>query len=142
MASTLVAAWFVATIFMQKGTERSAEVEAAHTPIGMLRSFLRLHSVRNWTQPLAAVSGSLVSYRPLAGGECQTCRTGATGCVKLKDQSTKPAQSCHDCAIAALCRRASRLLRTQQTHLKTRDEIASSKVTLPETKDQQRHGCV
>merc|ERR1719201_1906722 len=27
-------------------------------------------------------------------------------------------------------------------HLKTRDEIASSKVTLPETKDQQRHGCV
>ena len=27
-------------------------VEAAHTPIGMLRSFLRLHSVRNWTQLL------------------------------------------------------------------------------------------
>ena len=27
-------------------------VEAAHTPIGMLRSFLRLHSVRNWPQPL------------------------------------------------------------------------------------------
>ena len=58
----MVAAWFVATIFMQKGTHLLANlrqaalmqvpVEAAHTPIGMLRSFLRLHSVRNWPQRL------------------------------------------------------------------------------------------
>ena len=60
----MVAAWFVATIFMQKSTSAARHllanlrqaalmqvpVEAAHTPIGMLRSFLRLHSVRNWTQ--------------------------------------------------------------------------------------------
>ena len=43
-------------------------VEAAHTPIGMLRSFLRLHSERNWTRPCCCARGSLVSYRPLAGG--------------------------------------------------------------------------
>ena len=41
-----------------------------------------------------------------------------------------------------MCMSLPRVPLNPDAHLKTRDEIASSKVTLPETKDQQRHGCV
>ena len=39
-----------------------------------------------------------------------------------------------------MCMSLPRVPHNPDAHLKTRDVIASSKVTLPETNDQQRHG--
>ena len=39
-----------------------------------------------------------------------------------------------------MCMSLPRVPLNPDAHLKTRDEIASSKVTLPVTNDQQRHG--
>ena len=41
-----------------------------------------------------------------------------------------------------MCMSLPRVPLNPDAHLKTRDVIANSKVTLPETNDQQRHGCV